>query len=91
MGPATNYYIHHEPFPLYLGSRLPALQLAWESWGALNEDKSNAILLFTGLSPDAHAASSQRAAASLPSRTSASSASSSAATTRPSCASVSSA
>jgi len=60
MGPATNYYIHHEPFPLYLGARLPALQLAWESWGELNEDKSNAILLFTGLSPGAHAASSQR-------------------------------
>jgi len=60
MGPSTHYYIHPEPFRLYLGSRLPALQLAWESWGELNADKSNAVLLFTGLSPGAHAASSKR-------------------------------
>jgi len=58
MGPATHYYIHREPFAMYRGSRLPGLQLAWESWGELNEDRSNAVLLFTGLSPGAHASSS---------------------------------
>src|SRR5690606_31882607 len=31
---------------------------AYESWGTLNEAKDNAILIFTGLSPSAHAASS---------------------------------
>ncbi|MEX0916116.1 MAG: hypothetical protein WDZ60_09495, partial [Wenzhouxiangellaceae bacterium] len=60
MGPSTNYYIHRERFVLYRGSHLPGVQLAWESWGTLNDDKSNAVLLFTGLSPGAHAASSVR-------------------------------
>ena len=32
--------------------------IAYESWGRLNEARDNAILLFTGLSPSAHAASS---------------------------------
>jgi len=58
MGPSTNYYVHREPFRLYRGEKLPGVQLAWESWGELNPDRSNAILLFTGLSPGAHAASS---------------------------------
>jgi homoserine O-acetyltransferase/O-succinyltransferase len=58
MGPATRYFDLAEPFPLYRGGSLPGLRLAWESWGKLNEDASNAILIFTGLSPGAHAASS---------------------------------
>ena len=60
MGPATHYYQHHEEFPLYRGSSLPCMQLAWESWGKLNADQSNAVLVFTGLSPGAHAAASER-------------------------------
>lgn len=32
--------------------------IAYETWGELNHQKDNAILLFTGLSPSAHAASS---------------------------------
>ena len=32
--------------------------IAYETWGELNFQKDNAILLFTGLSPSAHAASS---------------------------------
>lgn len=60
MGPATRYLDIREPFPLYRGDKLPGMRLAWESWGELNEDRSNAILLFTGLSPGAHAASSKR-------------------------------
>ncbi len=32
--------------------------VAYETWGTLNETASNAVLLFTGLSPSAHAASS---------------------------------
>ncbi len=32
--------------------------LAYESWGSLNPGKDNAVLIFTGLSPSAHAASS---------------------------------
>ena len=33
--------------------------IAYETWGELNFQKDNGILLFTGLSPSAHAASSE--------------------------------
>ena len=36
---------------------LPELHLAYETWGTLNRDKSNAILLHTGLSASSHACS----------------------------------
>jgi homoserine O-acetyltransferase len=42
---------------LTLGGQLPELSVAYETWGRLNEDKSNAILLFTGLSASSHAKS----------------------------------
>jgi len=60
MGPATRYFDLDKPFALYRGGSLPQLRLAWESWGELDADKSNAVLIFTGLSPGAHAASSAR-------------------------------
>lgn len=60
MGSATNYLNSDQPFSMYRGGRLPGVSLAWESWGTLNESRSNAVLLFTGLSPSAHAASSVR-------------------------------
>ncbi|MFT3907246.1 MAG: homoserine O-acetyltransferase [Steroidobacteraceae bacterium] len=46
-----------EPFALYRGGVLHGARIAYESWGKLNAGRSNAILLFTGLSPSAHAAS----------------------------------
>jgi homoserine O-acetyltransferase len=45
-------------FAMRLGGELQDVQLAYESWGSLNEAKDNVLLLFTGLSPSAHAASS---------------------------------
>ena len=36
---------------------LPRFQLAYETWGELNKEKDNAILLFTGLSANSHAKS----------------------------------
>ncbi len=60
MGPATKYLVIDKPFPLYRGERLPGLQLAWESWGKLNDKRDNAVLVMTGLSPGAHAASSAK-------------------------------
>jgi len=57
MGSATRYFSSKAPFGLYRGGQLPSVTLAWESWGTLNHQKSNAILLFTGLSASAHAAS----------------------------------
>ena len=46
------------PFALWRGGSLSDGVIAYECWGELNADASNAILLFTGLSPTAHAASS---------------------------------
>ena len=49
-----------DPFPLHGGGMLRGGRIAYESWGRLNADRSNAILLYTGLSPSAHAAASER-------------------------------
>ena len=48
-----------DPFRLYRGGVLHAARIAYESWGQLNAARDNAILLFTGLSPSAHAAASE--------------------------------
>lgn len=58
MGSATRYFTQATPFALYRGGELPKVTMAWESWGTLNESKSNAVLVFTGLSASAHLASS---------------------------------
>jgi len=41
------------------GGVLPSFTLAYETWGELNADRSNAVLILSGLSPSAHAASSK--------------------------------
>ena len=46
------------PLPLRRGGVLEGVQIAYETWGALNAARDNAIMIFTGLSPSAHAASS---------------------------------
>jgi homoserine O-acetyltransferase/O-succinyltransferase len=45
-----------EPFLLRDGGELPGATLAYETWGELNADRSNAILLFHALSGSHHAA-----------------------------------
>ena len=44
-----------KPLLLEYGGVLPQFTMAYETWGTLNEDKSNAILLHTGLSASSHA------------------------------------
>lgn len=44
------------PFALSDGSVLPGLSIAYETWGTLNAEKSNAILLYHALSGSHHAA-----------------------------------
>ncbi|MDH5353228.1 MAG: homoserine O-acetyltransferase [Gammaproteobacteria bacterium] len=46
-------------FPMRRGGYLAEVNLAYESWGKLSADADNAVLIFTGLSPSAHAASSE--------------------------------
>jgi homoserine O-acetyltransferase len=45
-------------FPMHRGGRLVRPTIAYETWGELNDGRDNAVLIFTGLSPSAHAASS---------------------------------
>jgi homoserine O-acetyltransferase len=40
------------------GGSLPHVEIAYETWGALSAERDNALLILTGLSPGAHAASS---------------------------------
>lgn len=49
---------YESEFKLDYGGKLNSFELAWESWGTLNAEKSNVILLHTGLSASSHAKSS---------------------------------
>ncbi|KAJ9092238.1 hypothetical protein QFC19_008775 [Naganishia cerealis] len=56
--PTTLHYHHPSPLPLiYSPHPLPSFSIAYETWGRLNADGSNAILLHTGLSASSHVAS----------------------------------
>ncbi|KAI8974283.1 homoserine O-acetyltransferase [Pilobolus umbonatus] len=48
---------HPHPFLLDHGGILPNIDIAYETWGTLNEKKDNAILIHTGLSASSHAKS----------------------------------
>ncbi|XP_046547209.1 LOW QUALITY PROTEIN: uncharacterized protein LOC124257240 [Haliotis rubra] len=53
-------YNHETPFMLkYNGGILPHLKVAFETWGELNEEKNNAVLISAGLSASSHAKSHQ--------------------------------
>ena len=55
--PGTHWFPLPSPFPMKRGGALHGARLAYETWGTLDATRSNAILIVTGLSPDAHAAS----------------------------------
>lgn len=48
-----------ELFRFARGGVVSRVDLAYETWGELNPERSNAMLLLTGLSPSAHAASNE--------------------------------
>ncbi|MFT3990188.1 MAG: homoserine O-acetyltransferase [Luteolibacter sp.] len=58
--PIRTQFYHHgspaDPVRLRDGSVLPGVTIAYETWGTLNEEKSNGILLFHALSGSHHAA-----------------------------------
>lgn len=53
----SGYKIFHysQPFALDYGGSLPEFDIAYETWGTLNADRTNAILVHTGLSASSHA------------------------------------
>lgn len=56
--PATRLVHLPGPLRMHRGGELPEARIAFETWGRLAAARDNAILIFTGLSPSAHAASS---------------------------------
>lgn len=57
---ARQYAALPDPFPMWRGGVLHGARIAYETWGTLNAARDNALLLFTGLSPPAHAAASTK-------------------------------
>ena len=55
--PGTRFVALPSPFPFKRGGELHGARMAFETWGELNPARDNAILILTGLSPNAHAAS----------------------------------
>ena len=51
-------FLHDQPFHFkYNDGVIPELEVAYETWGKLNEAKDNVVLLCTGLSASSHAKS----------------------------------
>jgi homoserine O-acetyltransferase len=57
MGSARKLITYDGQFRMHRAGYLESPVLAYETWGTLNEARDNAILIFTGLSPSAHASS----------------------------------
>ncbi|HJR11943.1 MAG TPA: homoserine O-acetyltransferase [Rhodanobacteraceae bacterium] len=57
MADARQYFDLPSPFKMKRGGELRGARLAYETWGSLNAAHDNAVLIMTGLSPSAHAAS----------------------------------
>src|SRR5690606_17718536 len=54
--PGTRWVDLPSPFPMKRGGALHGARIAYETWGAPNAAGDNSLLIFPGLSPDAHAA-----------------------------------
>jgi homoserine O-acetyltransferase len=59
MNDARQYFNLPSPFAMRRGEALIGARVAFETWGKLNTARDNAILILTGLSPGAHAASNE--------------------------------
>ncbi|HET7656618.1 MAG TPA: homoserine O-acetyltransferase [Luteimonas sp.] len=57
--PGTRFIDLPSPFRMKRGGELHGARIAYETWGRLAPDGGNALLILTGLSPDAHAAASE--------------------------------
>lgn len=57
IAPGTRFISLPSPFEFKRGDSLLNARIAYETWGEINAAGDNAILILTGLSPNAHAAS----------------------------------
>jgi homoserine O-acetyltransferase len=57
--PGTRFHALSSPFPMKRGGVLHGARIAYETWGTLSAARDNAVLILTGLSPDAHAAANE--------------------------------
>jgi homoserine O-acetyltransferase/O-succinyltransferase len=57
MSDARQYFQLPTPFAMKRGGALHGAHVAYETWGTLSAARDNALLILTGLSPSAHAAS----------------------------------
>jgi homoserine O-acetyltransferase/O-succinyltransferase len=57
IAPGTRWFDLPSPFPMKRGGALAGARVAYETWGTLGPLRDNALLILTGLSPSAHAAS----------------------------------
>ena len=57
MPDARRWFDLPSPFRMKRGGELVGARLAYETWGTLSPARDNAVLVLTGLSPSAHAAS----------------------------------
>lgn len=55
--PGSRFVDLPSPFAFKRGGALHGARMAFETWGELNAARDNAVLILTGLSPNAHAAS----------------------------------
>ncbi len=55
----TRFLALPSPFPMKRGGWLHGARIAYETWGTLNQARDNAVLIVTGLSPNAHAAANE--------------------------------
>ncbi|MGO4700315.1 homoserine O-acetyltransferase MetX [Dyella sp. 2RAB6] len=56
---ARHYFELPSPFRMKRGGALHGARVAYETWGRLSAARDNALLILTGLSPSAHATSSE--------------------------------
>ncbi len=54
--PGSRFHALRSPFPMKRGGALLDARIAYETQGTLDAQRGNAVLIVTGLSPDAHAA-----------------------------------
>jgi len=57
--PGTRWFALPQHFAMKRGGALDEARLAYETWGELSLQRDNAVLILTGLSPNAHAASNE--------------------------------